>query len=284
MGSLKFKSAILAVLLWAAVAPPGARPENTEALSLYSGSVAQGLAQAFPDRHLSYVLLDASNGRVIASRWPSPAVRVPIGSLAKPFTALAYAQSHGFQFPEHECKGHGTCWWPRGHGNLGLVQAVAQSCNSYFASLAQGVSAGDMIAITREFGLRGPGAGASPEALVGRFGIWRESPVVLARAYLELLRRRAQPGTREISEGMLASAKEGTAQGISTEVKGFRVFAKTGTAACSHSRHGSGDGFTAAAWPSDEPRYLLLVRLHGKPGAHTAVVVGKMIHFLEQSP
>ncbi len=284
MGSLKFRGTILAVLLWAAVTPPGAHPQNSETPSLYSGSVAPRLEQAFPDRDLSYVLLDASNGRVIASRWKNPTVAVPIGSLAKPFTALAYAQSHRFTFPEHECTGQGTCWWPRGHGKLEIVQAVAQSCNSYFATLAQGVTTADMMTITREFGIRGPGTGASPEALVGRFGVWRESPVILARAYLELLRRRAQPGTHEISEGMLASAKDGTAQGISAAVKGFRVFAKTGTAVCSHGRHGSGDGFTVAAWPSDQPRYLLLVRLHGKPGAHSAIMAGKMIQFVEQGP
>ncbi len=46
---------------------------------------------------------------------------IPIGSLVKPFTALAYAETHNFRFPEHVCTGGNSCWLPKGHGTLGIV-------------------------------------------------------------------------------------------------------------------------------------------------------------------
>jgi cell division protein FtsI/penicillin-binding protein 2 len=121
----------------------------------------------------------------------------------------------------------------------------------------------------------------SPDALAGRYGVWQESPEALARAYAELLSRRDQPGVREIVRGMAMSAREGTAAGITSQKSKVSALAKTGTAPCTHTNHEPGDGFVAMAWPAESPQYLLLLRYHGNPGAHAAIVAGKMLKALQ---
>jgi hypothetical protein len=50
---------------------------------------------------------------------------VPMGSLAKPFVARAWARAHpGVAPPVEHCDGVG-CWRPAGHGRVGLAVAPA---------------------------------------------------------------------------------------------------------------------------------------------------------------
>ena len=207
---------------------------------------------------------------------------MPAGSLVKPFTAIAYAESHHYRFPRHTCTA-GTCWLPQGHGELGIVGATAVSCNSYFIKLAGSVSATQVIAVARRFGLNGPGLQSSSEEMVGLHGVWLETPAAIARAYAELLRQRSQPGVRDIVEGMAQAPRNGTARGLTAAAPEFAVLAKTGTAYCTHQPHAPGDGFVVVAWPADAPRYLLLVREHGKPGAQAAFLAGRMLHALGEA-
>jgi len=238
------------------------------------------LARDLASTDLSYLALDLRTNSPIAARWTGSDEAIPVGSLVKPFVAVAYAESHGFKFPEHNCLA-GTCWLPRGHGQVGIVRAVAMSCNSYFTSLAEGVTAEQVIEVARRYGLGGPPTNARPAALAGRYGEWRESPAAIARAYAELLSRRTQPGIAEIVAGMRESARGGTGAGISRGVSQLSVLAKTGTAPCTHTPRAPGDGFVLAAWPEDSPRYILLLRQHGHPGALAAVTAGRILRELE---
>lgn len=249
--------------------------------ALYARTAAVGLARGFPGAGTSYLLYDLRRGTRIAARWEGSETPIPVGSLVKPFTAIAYSEGHSFRFPVFTCSGAGACWRPQGHGALGIVRAVALSCNSYFTQLAEASTAAQVTAVAHRFGLSGPGAAASPESMAGRYGVWRESPDALARAYAELLAQRSQPGISDIVEGMADSAKDGTASGIARSVPRIHALAKTGTAPCTHAEHAPGDGFALVAWPADSPHYLLLVRLHGKPGAQAAVVAGEMVSVLE---
>ncbi len=269
---------LAAVLLLGTVTVAGTRPYDD---ALYARTASQILRRQFSSPDVSYLLLDVQSGSVIASRWEAGDKPVGVGSLLKPFTAMAYAEAHRFTFPEHTCRGGGECWYPRGHGRVGFVRAVAFSCNSYFRQIAGDVSAAQVNAVARRFGLNGPPVGANPEALIGMNGAWRESPGALLRAYAELLGRRSQPGVRDIAEGMAAAAREGTASALSHEAPGLRLLAKTGTAPCTHHPHAPGDGFVIVAWPADAPHYLLLVRRHGAPGSQAAAVAGRMVRLLE---
>src|SRR5438477_13202460 len=91
------------------------------------------LERQFTNPDISYIAMDSS-GEIIAQRWDDEPV--PVGSLIKPFTALAYRHAHA-AYPEFVCRGSaGGCWRPRGHGRIGISTAVAQSCNAYFGQMA----------------------------------------------------------------------------------------------------------------------------------------------------
>jgi cell division protein FtsI/penicillin-binding protein 2 len=147
------------------------------------------LSREFSSADITYLLLDVRTRTFIAKRWENSDAAIPVGSLVKPFTAIAYAETHAFQFPEFTCT-PGACWYPQGHGKMNIVRATAFSCNAYFINLATEVSAAQVETVARRFGLNGPGQSASPEAMAGRYGVWQETPEALAKAYAELLARR----------------------------------------------------------------------------------------------
>src|SRR3954470_2662717 len=231
--------------------------------SLERASVALLLQQRFSDSAVEYILLDARSGDVLTERWNAPDQPTPLGSLVKPFTALAYGEEHNFQYPEFECRGKGDrCWYPRGHGNIGLVQAVAQSCNAYFLNLASGLRPSSIAAVLRRYSIYDVSEKVSPESMIGLGSAWKISPLRMLRAYAELSRRRDQPGVSEIIRGMQISETGGTGIGVGSALgkSGASAITKTGTAPCVHSRDGNlepstphgcaGDGYVIALYPA----------------------------------
>lgn len=259
---------------------PRTRPRSH---SLFAQSASTTLSLKFPSADVSYLLLDTETGDIIASRWVEPGKPIPMGSLVKPFLALAYGQQHEFRFPTHTCRGTATgCWLPRGHGHVSLDSAIAGSCNSYFRVLATGLHAADVSPTAAQFGLQSPPPDSSGPALLGLGSGWLISPLQMAHGYLELLRRRDQPGAREILDGMARSARQGTASEVDRALASQDGIAKTGTAACTHAAHAPGDGFTVALFPADRPQVLLMVRVHGVPGAQAAKTAGRMLREIQR--
>src|SRR5262249_46064616 len=112
--------------------------------------------------------------------------------------------------------------------------------------------------------------------LIGLGWGWPLSPLAIARAYCELAIRSLEPGVSEILAGMALSARIGTGRAA-----GPGAYIKTGTAPCIHESGVAGDGYVLAMCPSTSPRYTLLVRVHGVPGARAAVTCGRMRQALE---
>jgi cell division protein FtsI/penicillin-binding protein 2 len=242
------------------------------AASLPDQSAAILLERAFPDPGVSYLLLEASSGRVIASRWEHPEAPAPVGSLVKPFTALAYGETHDFRFPVYICKGEANhCWLPQGHGRMTITTAIAHSCNAYFLELARDVQPEALESLARRFNLNPPEPWSLPPALIGLGGSWRIPPLAIARAYSELATRSMDPGIADVLTGMTLSARSGTGRAA-----GKGAYVKTGTAPCIHESRQMGDGYIIALYPTDAPRYTLLVRVHGVPGAVAASTCGRM--------
>lgn len=260
----------------------GPKPGITEGSSLFAQSAARSLDRDFPDRGISFLLLDMRTGDVLASRWDHPENPIPLGSLVKPFAALAYGQKHNFVYPIHTCRGTASgCWRPGGHGSIGLSSAIAYSCNSYFRVLTADLSRRDVVATATRFGIETPDPESSGVEFAGLGSSWKISPMRLARAYIELSRDRERIGVTQIIEGMSESARRGTASEVDRALSFPDALAKTGTASCTHSRHAPGDGFTVALYPADDPQVLLLVRVHGVPGAQAARTAGRMLHRIE---
>ena len=262
-------------------APPW-DPTNPPRSSLFAQAAGQILNHDFPSGAISFLLLDARSGRVLASRWDNPQVPIPLGSLVKPFTALAYGEHHAFRYHAHICRGAATgCWLPHGHGDVDLPSAIAYSCNSYFRALTTNMTAVDVSPTAMRFGLEPPPPETAGPALAGIGNRWLISPLSMARAYLEFVRRRDQPGVREILAGMAQSAKQGTGAEVDRAIPFPDALVKTGTAMCTHAKRAPGDGFTIVMSPSNDPQILLMVRVHGVPGAMAAKTAGQMLSRIE---
>ena len=251
--------------------------------SLFAQSAAQALNRDFPDTNVSFLLLDAQTGQLLASRWERANAPIPLGSLAKPFAALAYGEQHEFHYPSHTCRGSQTgCWRPGGHGTVDLTSAIAFSCNSYFRFLTSDLTAADVSPTASQFGLELPDRDTHGAELAGLGPQWRISPLRMAHAYVGLLGVHHQPAVRQILAGMQQSALRGTGAEVDRALQSQTALVKTGTAACTHSRPAPGDGFAVALVPAEDPRLLLMVRVHGVPGSVAARTAGKMLRRIEE--
>ncbi|HLK18782.1 MAG TPA: penicillin-binding transpeptidase domain-containing protein [Bryobacteraceae bacterium] len=238
--------------------------EIAAAASLPDQSIGTAMNRAFADPKVSYLLTGCVHNREICSRWNHPMDPARVGSLLKPFTALAYGASHAFRFPTFFCEGTASnCWLPQGHGRMGIVSGLANSCNAYFLELASHVPEQDLAEAAEKFGLSAPPPDADAGALIGLGSAWQVSPFAITRAYSELIARSAEPGVNQILAGMALSGQSGTGRGV-----GRGAYVKTGTAA--------NDGYVIALFPAEAPKFNLLVRVHGATGAQAAWVCGKM--------
>lgn len=252
-----------------------------------------------------YLLLDAQTGQVIEAHWDGPDRPLPVGSLIKPFTALAYAGAHRFTYPTFVCRGTADgCWLPTGHGHIGMAEAVAGSCNAYFRQLAQQSSPDAFVSTLHWFGMSVDDARVTLAGMVGLGDGVKLAPTALMRAYLEIAARRTQPGVAAIVQGMRASARIGTGRAVGAAIGATDALVKTGTAPCSHVSlaHASldadrasiqtglpprptdsmfvpsnGDGYALVIYPADRPRVILLVQAHGRTGAETAAIAGELL-------
>jgi len=288
---------IFAILVLSSFSCTLADDSQAPSSSLYSQSASQAITHALAEcgqnasqvdalcserENLSYLLLDAHSGSVLSSDWPDSNTPIPLGSLVKPFAALAYGEKHQFKYPIHVCRGTASgCWLPRGHGRIGLQSAIANSCNSYFRMLTREMTAADIQPIASTFGLQPPDADTAGANLAGLGGRWLISPLAVSHAYVELSRRSRQPGVREILTGMAQSARSGTGAEVDRELVHASALVKTGTASCTHMKRAPGDGFAIAMVPAANPQILLLLRVHGTPGSRAAKVAGELLQRIE---
>jgi cell division protein FtsI/penicillin-binding protein 2 len=237
-------------------------------------------AAAPASRAPAYLLIDAATQRVLDVRWDDPDRPLPVGSLIKPFTALAYAGDHQFTYPTLPCRGSSDgCWLPAGHGRIGLTEAIAGSCNAYFRQLAERTSPESFLAMLQRFGMliETETAIATPAEMVGLGDGLKLAPSAVVRGYIELASRAGQPGVSAILQGMMASSRTGTGRAAGAALGRTDALVKTGTAPCSHSPRASVDGYTIIVYPADRPRVVLLVQAHGRTGAETAASAGAIL-------
>jgi cell division protein FtsI/penicillin-binding protein 2 len=271
---------LIALLLPMATAGRTANSQGQQ--SLFAQSSRALLERDFSDARISYLLVDAATGERIAAHWEDAEKPVPVGSLVKPFAALAYAQHHE-SFPQFVCHGSADrCWLPRGHGEMNLSSAIAHSCNAYFRKLSRQLPREDVDETIGRYGAGELRASAPLSSYYGLEDAWKMSADQAVSAFRKIAISEDR-GALEVRRGMLLSAKEGTAAVISHSVHGGAL-AKTGTAPCSHRAKAPGDGFVLVMFPADSPRNILLVRVHGSTGAKSAQVAAKMLALIEDQP
>jgi hypothetical protein len=182
---------------------------------------------AAPTRQFQTWRLEGTRFEAFAGAGDAP---MPVGSLQKPFVAKAWAAGHrGLLPPRVHCPAGPGCWNRSGHGDLGLVQAMALSCNTYFRRLAVETRADLLAATFAEAGFLGELRSA--DAAVGLFD--GNSPVVirpssLLNAYLGLIQT---PWTRgeDVRRLVLAGLRETALTGTARSLGQHGIWAKTGT-------------------------------------------------------
>lgn len=165
---------------------------------------------------------------------------------------------------------------------MNLTSAIAFSCNSYFRFLTSDLNAADVLPTASQFGLDLPDSNTHGGEFAGLGTRWRISPLRMAHAYVELLSERQLPVVRQILAGMQQSALRGTGAEVDRALQSETALVKTGTAACTHSLPAPGDGFAVALVPAEDPRLLLMVRVHGVPGSVAARTAGQMLRRIEE--
>lgn len=252
--------------------------------------------------------MELGTGRLVIDRRAGarlPGGGLPAGSLVKPFTTLAWARTHELrEAPALTCGPGGppACWYPPGHGVLGLEAALGLSCNAYFRGLARAVDPGEFAAVLAEFGLPpvppgsdlaaamvGTDAGHRMEprallaafaALVGDGGLW----VPAARTPLYRGQPRVPDPVRALFRaGFTRGAREGTTRLVG-EAGALHAgyLGKTGTAAAL-APDGAPDPEATAGWfvgvaPRAGPTVAALVYLgRGTGSRHAAPRGGRVL-------
>ena len=208
------------------------------------------------------VLIEVGSGRVLRQEGDVTR-RVAPGSTIKPFVLQATPAR-----PERVCGRklrlagrRMDCVHPRLAMPLSAVEALAYSCNYYFANLAQSIDPERLADTLRKFGFVLAREPSTPEdrqlVALGEFGV-TTTPMDLARAYARL---GVTPGLREAVE-------VGTAQRAA--VKGLAVAGKTGTT--------RGHAWFAGYAPADKPAVAVVVLTEeGTGGASAAPEAAKVL-------
>ncbi|HYI97074.1 MAG TPA: hypothetical protein VEX68_26260 [Bryobacteraceae bacterium] len=216
--------------------------------TLFDQSVVRILQRNFPSAQ--FLLIDIDSREIIGARWWDSDRPIPLGSLTKPFL-LTQRDDKTSCSPQQ-------CWLPQGHGRIDYIEAIAQSCNSYF-----------LQKVTGKVRYLDPPPSPTPEILIGLGTQWPISPIIIARAYATLAR---DPEATTTRAAMRAAARRGTAK-----LLGIDALAKTGTAPCRHKHKAPTDGYIAVLYPPETPKYVLLVQVHGVSGATAAKTAGAML-------
>ena len=219
-----------------------------------------------PPNSISWIELDLLRKAKTVS-WVDVSRPVGFGSLLKPFLALAFAATHT-AFPTVACRGtRDRCWLARGHGELTVVPALANSCNCYFPHIARLMDRAALDAVCLRYGLELPARSLGEEALIGLGPGWQNAPLAVTQAFAQLT-------DRTVLQGMAQCAVSGTAKNLH-----FPCYAKTGTAPCSHLPRAAGDGFVAVLYPIGQPRRVVLLEQHGTTGAEACRALRSKIDF-----
>lgn len=240
------------------------------------------------------VVLDVDKARIVAQYRVDIAARklAHPGSTLKPFTLLALLE-HGKLDPTssvmcrrtvHIGNRHLDCSHVETVEPLDALNALAYSCNHFFAHFSKLLTNSELTESLRRAGLTSPTGFVAEEATgtithtnnaeqhqlqaLGEANV-EITPLELLAAYHRLALRRKQPESsrgplRTIFEGLEASTLYGT--GKLAEPPGLRIAGKTGTATAVNGRwtHAWFAGYA----PADNPEIVLVIFLErGRGGA-----------------
>ena len=284
---------VAAGLLAAAAAFPlaGQNTGQTEKLHRAADKAMAGRAGAL-------VVIDVRTGTILAAHDLNLAAHglARPGSTVKPFVLKALLESGRVDAEQKlVCRRvlriggvKMDCTHPAVVVNMNADEALAYSCNSYFAEMAPRLTAEELQAALRKAGLDAP-SGLVKEQSVGRIekaetrealqlqalgdrGI-EVTALELLGAYRKLALQRASGNDAVVFAGLEESVAYGMAH--AANVSGMKVAGKTGTAA-SRTRTGT-HGFFAGYAPAENPEIAIVVYLPQGRGMDAAAVARSVL-------
>jgi cell division protein FtsI/penicillin-binding protein 2 len=280
-----------------AVCVAGASCGLAQEATSWAGAVVHA-ARLAPEARI--VVLDEATGRVLAANHLSEAARTLAapGSTLKPLVLYGLvdtgrwdpsrrvACTRKLRIAGREL----NCSHPQSDP-MDAQQALAWSCNTYFAAVAGTLRPGELRALLAPTGLLGQTGLAKGEAtavfrdsqtpneitlaLLGVDGV-RVTPLELAMAYrwlgLQLAAHADSAAAQVVRAGLEDSASFGMAGAAA--LGGVPVAGKTGTASAGG---GQSHGWFAGLAPADAPRVVIIIYLPAGHGADAARVAAELL-------
>ena len=278
---------LLAVAL--AISPSAAAPVRDATLQ-------RAADRAMAGREGALVVIDVPSGAILAAHNLAAAEKnlARPGSTLKPFVLDALLES-GKLDPNQRilCRRklrigsvEMDCTHPASITELNAEDAIAYSCNTYVATVAQRLSAAELVNIFRRAGLDSP-TGISADESVGHIATPADqqelqlealgdrgievTPIRLLESYrqLALRERSGNPGA---DAPVFAGLEDSVAFGMSHAafVSGMKISGKTGTAASANTPRTH--GFFVGYAPADAPEIAVVVFLEQGRGMDAAAV------------
>jgi cell division protein FtsI/penicillin-binding protein 2 len=285
------KTWVFAVLLFALPAGILSRV-NTVAKEELQAAVER----AMEGRAGAAVVAEVSTGEILAAQGMEVAAHrlVRPGSTVKPFVLMALLESGKLSAGERLlCRRplriggvRMDCAHPSSVLDLNAEEAIAYSCNSYFAQAATRLSAAELVQAFRRAGFDSP-SGLAKEEASGRIEMPRDhemlqlealgdrgidvTPLELLGAYRKLALQKRN-GPADSDSAVFAGLEQSAAYGMAhaANVEGTKIAGKTGTAASRENPRTH--GFFAGYAPAERPEIVVVIYLERGNGGDAAEV------------
>jgi cell division protein FtsI/penicillin-binding protein 2 len=252
------------------------------------------------------VVLDVSSGKIIAQsnlKIAGERVTAP-GSTLKPLVLLELLQSGKVDPGQHlACHRRLTiagrsmdCTHSPAITQLDAADAIAYSCNSYFAAVATRLTSAELAGSLERAGFasrtelvadeavgRIATAADAPHQQLQALGYWgvEVTPLELVAAYRNLALHKLKndlpsPAAAPVFSGLERSVQYGMAHSEAASPSGITFAGKTGTAAGTTSAQTH--GFFVGYAPADKPEIVLVVYLDHGRGADAAAIAAPIFH------
>jgi stage II sporulation protein D len=237
--------------------------------------VQRALSNALRDTPAVGVAVDVRSGQQIAEVREATQVRDQPGSILKPLFLAAALRgreilsqtqvfcSRTLHLTEGGRDWNLACTHPQTNSPFVAQEALAYSCNTYFAALADRFSPAQAVAILEHYGVaqvHPPESRDQKQLLVlGLAGI-SVSPGQMAHAYRKLVQEFGDPSLHPVREGLLESVVSGMAHNAA--VPGTEIAGKTGTV--------TGGGWFAGSGSFGHEQVVIVIYLPHGNGADAA--------------
>jgi stage II sporulation protein D len=250
-----------------------------------SGDGATSAQAAAAESGRAWRLVELASGRTIDEGRPDVLARpVSPGSIVKIATLIAALEA-GVIAPRTRITCPGSvevrgrriaCLHPRVRHPLPPDEALAHSCNVFFAQVGERLPRARLDGVLAEMGLPATPPDASPALAATGIAASAVAPDALLRAMMRIVSdppgvNMRAPTRATVMSGLRGGARFGTAAALAT--RGVDALAKTGSAA---SPGGGQHGLVVAAWPAARPARVAVVMVAGAGGPQAADVAARL--------